>query len=72
MIRLAKKGIIPSALKYIKKAPPCAAYLFANAQRKAWRTRKKQNSSIRKKYYSKPGKGISADHMISHKPVLIP
>eukprot|EP00957_Ditylum_brightwellii_P212332 15367190-Ditylum_brightwellii.AAC.2 len=35
MIRLARRGGVPSALKYNKKTPPCAACLFAKAKRRA-------------------------------------
>eukprot|EP00957_Ditylum_brightwellii_P064742 4913291-Ditylum_brightwellii.AAC.1 len=66
MVRLSERNILPSAFKYVKRAPPCAACLFAKAQRRAWRTKGKDKSSIRKAHHNKPGKGTSADHIISH------
>eukprot|EP00957_Ditylum_brightwellii_P011337 857303-Ditylum_brightwellii.AAC.1 len=32
MVRLIERGALPSAIKYAKKTPPCAACLFAKAQ----------------------------------------
>eukprot|EP00957_Ditylum_brightwellii_P066854 5073625-Ditylum_brightwellii.AAC.1 len=72
MIRLAEQGTIPPALKHIKKAPPCAACIFAMAQKQAWRNKGGRKSSIRKKHHNTHRKGTSADHMISHQPSLIP
>ena len=71
MVRLAKRGVIPARISRVKKAPPCAACLFAKAQRRAWRSRKKAKS-IRKTTDSDPRKGTSVDHMISRQPGLIP
>eukprot|EP00957_Ditylum_brightwellii_P199690 15222567-Ditylum_brightwellii.AAC.1 len=59
-----------AVIKTIKKAPLCAAYLFDKAQRMAWRTRA-ETKPIWKKGYTKPGKGTSAEHMISNQPELI-
>eukprot|EP00957_Ditylum_brightwellii_P169385 12892240-Ditylum_brightwellii.AAC.1 len=72
MIRLAEQGTIPPALKHIKKAPPCTACIFAKAQKQAWRNKGGRKSSIRRKHHNTPGKGTSADHMISHQPGMIP
>eukprot|EP00957_Ditylum_brightwellii_P139148 10606319-Ditylum_brightwellii.AAC.1 len=58
MARLAERGVIPKAINHVKKAPPCAACLFAKAQ---WKT---CHDALRK--------GTSVDHMISHWPALIP
>eukprot|EP00957_Ditylum_brightwellii_P189859 14453983-Ditylum_brightwellii.AAC.1 len=72
MIRLAERGALQSAIKYAKKAPPCAACLFAKAQRRAWCSKSKRNGTIRKAHHTSPGKGTSADHISSHQPDLIP
>eukprot|EP00957_Ditylum_brightwellii_P154690 11773579-Ditylum_brightwellii.AAC.1 len=71
MIRLAEQGTIPPSLKHIRKAPPCAACIFSKAQKQAWRNKGGRKSVIRKKHHNIPGKGTSADHMISHQPCLI-
>eukprot|EP00957_Ditylum_brightwellii_P204200 15338108-Ditylum_brightwellii.AAC.1 len=57
IIRLAKHGTIPPVLKHIRKAPPCAACIFAKAQKRAWRHKGGKKSSIRKKHHTTPGKG---------------
>ena len=41
---------------------------FAKAQKR----RRGKDKSIRKPNHNKPGKGTSADHMVSHQPGLIP
>eukprot|EP00957_Ditylum_brightwellii_P142116 10827789-Ditylum_brightwellii.AAC.1 len=71
MVRLAERGVIPKAIKHVKKALPRAACLFAKAQ---WQTcmRKGKRKSIRKPCYDAPRKGTSVDHMIFHQPGLIP
>eukprot|EP00957_Ditylum_brightwellii_P034316 2602961-Ditylum_brightwellii.AAC.1 len=69
--RLAERGALPSAIKYVKKAPPYAARLFAKAQRRAWHNKGKRKGTIRKAHHTSPGKGTSADHIISHQPGLI-
>eukprot|EP00957_Ditylum_brightwellii_P203150 15333441-Ditylum_brightwellii.AAC.2 len=71
MVRLAERGALPSAIKYTKKAPPCASCLFTKAQRRAWHNEGKQNGIIRKDHHTSPGKGALADHIISHQPGLI-
>eukprot|EP00957_Ditylum_brightwellii_P187786 14298786-Ditylum_brightwellii.AAC.1 len=58
MVRLAERGVIPKAIKHVKKAPPCAACLIAKAQWNAWR-RKEKRKSIRKPCHDAPGKGTS-------------
>eukprot|EP00957_Ditylum_brightwellii_P030330 2296977-Ditylum_brightwellii.AAC.1 len=63
--------VIPKAIKYVKKAPPCVACLLAKAQKQAWRSRGK-HKHMRKPYHDAPGKGTSVDHMISHQPGLVP
>ena len=50
--------------------PLCAACLFAEASRRAWRT-KAPPRRIRKDS-DKPGDHASCDHLISHEPGLIP
>eukprot|EP00957_Ditylum_brightwellii_P085375 6494986-Ditylum_brightwellii.AAC.1 len=72
MVRLAECGTISTALKHIRKVPPCAECIFDKAQKKAWRTKGSRKSLTRKKHHSTPGKGTSADHMISHQPDLMP
>eukprot|EP00957_Ditylum_brightwellii_P147186 11207913-Ditylum_brightwellii.AAC.1 len=72
MVWLAERKVIPSAIRYIQKAPPCAACLFAKAQRRAWRNQRKKLKFIRKKHHTNPGDGTSADHVILHQPGLIP
>eukprot|EP00957_Ditylum_brightwellii_P034214 2593553-Ditylum_brightwellii.AAC.1 len=72
MIRLAEQGTIPLALKHIRKASPCAACIFAKAQKQVWRNKGGRKSSIRKKHHNTPRKGTSADHMISHQLGLMP
>eukprot|EP00957_Ditylum_brightwellii_P109155 8326706-Ditylum_brightwellii.AAC.1 len=72
MVWFAERKVIPSAIKYVQKAPPRGACLFAKAQRRAWRTQGKKHKSVRKKHNTNPGDGMSADHAISHQPGLIP
>eukprot|EP00957_Ditylum_brightwellii_P087078 6627895-Ditylum_brightwellii.AAC.1 len=72
MVRLAKREVLPSAIKYVKKAPPCVACLFAKAQRIAWHNKGKRNGTIRKALYTSSGKGTSTDHINFHQPGLIP
>eukprot|EP00957_Ditylum_brightwellii_P137111 10454701-Ditylum_brightwellii.AAC.1 len=67
MHRLIQRGILPSALKQVKKALPCAACLLAKTQR-----REGTPKTIRKGTHKTPGRGTSAGHMISHQPGLIP
>eukprot|EP00957_Ditylum_brightwellii_P102005 7774513-Ditylum_brightwellii.AAC.1 len=69
---LAEKGASPSAIKYVKKAPQCAACLFAKAQKRAWCNKGKRSGTIRKAHHTSPGKSTSADHIISHQSGLIP
>eukprot|EP00957_Ditylum_brightwellii_P087531 6663598-Ditylum_brightwellii.AAC.1 len=71
MHRLIQRGILPPVLKQVKKAPPCAACIFAKAQMRAWRTNGTCRT-IRKGTHKTPDKGTSSDHMISHQPGLIP
>eukprot|EP00957_Ditylum_brightwellii_P196196 14949348-Ditylum_brightwellii.AAC.1 len=71
MVRLAKQGVIPNAIKQVRKVPSCAACLFAKAQQCTWR-RKGKRKYIRKPCHDAPGKGSSVDHMISHQPGFIP
>eukprot|EP00957_Ditylum_brightwellii_P053067 4023755-Ditylum_brightwellii.AAC.1 len=71
MVRLAEQSTIPPAFKHIKKAPPCTAFIFSKAQKRTWKTKGGRKSSISKKHHSTPGKGTSADHLISHQPGLI-
>eukprot|EP00957_Ditylum_brightwellii_P169080 12869117-Ditylum_brightwellii.AAC.1 len=72
MVRLSERNILPSAIKHMKRAPPCAACLFAKVQRRAQRTKGKDKSATRKAHHNKSGKGTLADHTISHQPGLIP
>eukprot|EP00957_Ditylum_brightwellii_P183241 13957688-Ditylum_brightwellii.AAC.1 len=72
MVRLAERGALPSAIKYVKKTPPCAVCLFAKAQKRAWHNKGKRSGTIRKAHHTSPGKVSSADHIISHQPGLIP
>eukprot|EP00957_Ditylum_brightwellii_P094592 7204765-Ditylum_brightwellii.AAC.1 len=72
MVRLAERGTLPSVMKYVKKAPPCVACLFARTQRRAWCSKRKQNGTIQKAHHTSPGKRTSADHIISHQLGLIP
>eukprot|EP00957_Ditylum_brightwellii_P126984 9681427-Ditylum_brightwellii.AAC.1 len=72
MVRLAKRKVIPSAIKHTQKAPPCTTCLFTKAQRRAWRNQRKKLKSIRKRHHINLGDGTSADHIISHQPGLIP
>eukprot|EP00957_Ditylum_brightwellii_P019268 1453011-Ditylum_brightwellii.AAC.1 len=55
----------------MKKAPSCAACLFAKAQKRVWHNKGKRSGTIRKAHHISPGKGTSADHIISHQPGLI-
>eukprot|EP00957_Ditylum_brightwellii_P210668 15365241-Ditylum_brightwellii.AAC.1 len=64
--QLAERKVIPSAIKYMQKMPPCAACLFAKAQRRAWRNQRKKVRSIRKKHHTTTGDCTSADHIVSH------
>eukprot|EP00957_Ditylum_brightwellii_P116890 8916398-Ditylum_brightwellii.AAC.1 len=72
MVRVIEKGSLPSALKYARKVSPFAALLFTKAQKRAWKNKGKISSSIRKAHHNLPRKGISADHINSHQPGLIP
>eukprot|EP00957_Ditylum_brightwellii_P072692 5524494-Ditylum_brightwellii.AAC.1 len=72
MIRLAERGVIPKALRYIRRAPPCVGCLFAKAYCQASRNKGKRKSLIRKLHHTKPDKGTSADCIISPQPGLIP
>eukprot|EP00957_Ditylum_brightwellii_P072313 5496422-Ditylum_brightwellii.AAC.1 len=72
MVRLAQQGVLPSAIKHIKKAPPCTVCIFAKAQKRAWRNRWSGKKNIRKKHHTTPGSGTSMDHIVSHQPGLIP
>eukprot|EP00957_Ditylum_brightwellii_P097177 7400850-Ditylum_brightwellii.AAC.1 len=71
MHQLIQRGNLPPVLKQVKKAPHCAACLFVKAQRRAWRT-KGTRRIMRKGTHKIPGKGTSANHMISYQPGLIP
>eukprot|EP00957_Ditylum_brightwellii_P154256 11739169-Ditylum_brightwellii.AAC.1 len=68
MVWLAERKVIPSAIKYIQKIPPCAACLIAKAQMRAWRTQRKKLRSIKKKHHTNPGDGTSAGHIVSDQP----
>eukprot|EP00957_Ditylum_brightwellii_P204526 15339654-Ditylum_brightwellii.AAC.3 len=70
MVRLVASKVLSPVMKTIKKAPPCAACLFAKAQRRAWRNRSK-SKTIRRQGHTVPGKGKSVEHMISHQSGLI-
>eukprot|EP00957_Ditylum_brightwellii_P203625 15335504-Ditylum_brightwellii.AAC.2 len=48
MVRLAERGALPSVIKYVKNALPCAACMFAKAQRRAWYNKGKRNGTIKK------------------------
>eukprot|EP00957_Ditylum_brightwellii_P005824 443139-Ditylum_brightwellii.AAC.1 len=72
MVELAERGLLPSAIKCVKKAPSCAACLFAKVQRQAWRNKGKRSSPIQKAHHTTPGKGTSANHIILHQLGLIP
>eukprot|EP00957_Ditylum_brightwellii_P180070 13717171-Ditylum_brightwellii.AAC.1 len=63
---------MPSAIKYIQKAPTYAACLFSKEQRRAWRTQGNKVKSIRKRCHITSGDGTSTDPIISHQPGLIP
>eukprot|EP00957_Ditylum_brightwellii_P069297 5260972-Ditylum_brightwellii.AAC.1 len=71
MARLAERGVVPKAIKHVKKAQLCTACLFAKAQQWDWR-KKEKKKSVRKPCHDAPGKGTSVDHMISHQPGIIP
>ena len=72
MQKLAKKGIIPGKLAAIKKAPPCAACIFAKAHKRAWRTSRSEGRAISRRGDLSPGQGTSCDHIISKQPGLLP
>eukprot|EP00957_Ditylum_brightwellii_P072486 5507978-Ditylum_brightwellii.AAC.1 len=71
MVTLAERGALPSAIKYVKKAPPCTVCLFAKAQKRAWRNKGKRSDTIRKAHHTSPSKWTSTDHNISHQPGII-
>eukprot|EP00957_Ditylum_brightwellii_P204672 15340361-Ditylum_brightwellii.AAC.1 len=52
MVRLAERKVIRSAIKHIQKVSPCAACLFAKAQRRAWRNQQKKLKTIRKGHHT--------------------
>ena len=67
--RLAKRGVLPKRLQFVKRMPICAACAFADAAKR--RSLKSDYKSIRKQD-DYPGSGTSCDHIISHEPGLIP
>lgn len=68
--RLASIGAIPSYLADVKP-PLCAACLFGDIHRRAWRNGEIP-STIRKDQDNKPGDMVSCDQLISAQPGLVP
>ena len=71
MHRLSRRGTLPKSIQKVKGIPLYAACVFATAHRKPWRTKAKDNRSIRRKD-TKPGEETSCDHIVSHQPGLMP
>ena len=70
--RLSARGVLPSCIQHVRTMPLCASCAFATAHRKGWRTKRLNDSRIRKPHQIRPGDGTSCDHIISHQPGLIP
>jgi hypothetical protein len=73
LITMAEKGEIPKRLAALKgRCPICVACLFGQAHKRPWRSKSKQEHSIRKPTDDAPGKKASLDQMVSAQPGLIP
>ena len=63
--------MLPKDILRVLNLPLCAAYAFATAHCRSWRTNSKSNNPIRQEHHDALGKGILCDHVISHQPGLI-
>ena len=70
--RLSLRGILPKCIQNVVKMPLCAACAFATAHRRNWCVKGKTPGGIRQKSHTKPGDGLSCDHLISKQPGLMP
>ncbi len=59
-------------LKLQDSLPLCVACQFGTTHQCPWRTKGKKSSAIWKPNQTKPGDGVSVDHIISAQPGLIP
>ena len=73
MFRMAEYGHLPKRFLKIKKNPPmCPSCIFASMKRKAWKRKSERSTTVRKLEHNRPGKGTSADQLISAQPGLVP